>query len=274
MAQACGGTLVGDKYVITAAHCVEDSDGIMSPDDLFVRVGDTSLATIYEATAITIGVQRVQPHPDYSKQSHYPINDIAILELDESVSLTAYPNIKPACLPSAGATFPGPALVSGWGTVHNYSISGFIPVKPESYLNSWLHEANVTVFADGDCGAMNEFMNEDMLCAGLKQGGKDACQGDSGGPLVASDPANNHSQTLIGVVSWGFGCGASDALGIYAEVSHFTSWLEQEMPDLASSTCPPPPYDAPVTSTTPAPTTSTTPAPTTTPAATSMSDID
>ena len=187
-------------------------------------------------------------------QSNHPIYDIAILELDTSVSLSAYPNIKPACLPSPGATFPGPALVSGWGTVHNYSSGyGFLPLpKPDSYANSWLHEASVTVFADGDCGAMNDYMTDDMLCAGLKQGGRDACQGDSGGPLVASDPANNYAQTLIGVVSWGLGCGAPDALGIYAEVSHFIPWLEQEMPDLV--TCDPPPYEAPVTPTTPSPT--------------------
>ena len=62
-------------------------------------------------------------------------------------------------------------------------------------------------------------------------------KGDSGGPLVASDPANGNAMSLVGVVSWGFGCADADALGIYAEVSHFTSWLQQTMPDL--DTCPP-----------------------------------
>ena len=242
---------------MTAAHC---TDGL-SPADLMIRVGDTTLAEEWEATSFTYGVAAIKNHPNYDTSTL--ANDIAVVELDSDVPLDMYPHIKPACLPEAGALFPGSAVVSGWGTVS----SG-------GNTNSWLHEVNLTVFADGNCGSMNSVMTDDMLCAGLMEGGKDACQGDSGGPLVASDPANNHSQTLIGVVSWGFGCGASDALGIYAEVSHFTSWLEQEMPDLASSTCPPPPYDAPVTSTTPAPTTSTTPAPTTTPAATSMSDID
>ena len=54
---------------------------------------------------------------------------------------------------------------------------------------------------------------------------------------LVSDPDQGNSMTLAGVVSWGFGCAGVDALGIYAEVSHFTSWLEQQMPDL--NTCPP-----------------------------------
>ena len=83
---------------------------------------------------------------------------------------------------------------------------------------------------------MNSVMKEDMICAGLMAGGKDACQGDSGGPLVAADPGQNKALTLIGIVSWGYGCAKPDALGIYSEVSHFTEWLSQMMPDL--NTCP------------------------------------
>merc|ERR1712037_178714 len=66
-------------------------------------------------------------------------------------------------------------------------------------------------------------MSEDMICAGLMAGGKDSCQGDSGGPLVAADPAKNHSLSLVGVVSWGFGCAEPDSLGIYSKVKCQTS---------------------------------------------------
>ena len=140
---------------------------------MFIRVGDTSLDTSNEAEAFTFSVSEIRQHPNYDPNNF--ANDICILKLAAAVPFTQYPNIKPACLPDKNALFPGDSIVSGWGTVG----SG-------SYLNSWLHEVNVTIYPDGDCGAMNGYMTDDMLCAGLKAGGKDACQGDSGGPLVAS----------------------------------------------------------------------------------------
>ena len=87
---------------------------------------------------------------------------------------------------------------------------------------------------------------------------------------MASDPMRYGALSVIGVVSWGYGCAGVDALGIYAEVSHFTDWLNQQMPDL--STCPPyaggatlpPATPSPSPSTTSATTPSTTPRPTTT----------
>ena len=218
--QGCGGTLVGSKYVVTAAHC---TDG-QSASNLKVRVGDTSLDEEFEATSFTIGVKTIKQHENYNGGTLE--NDISILELESDVPLDQYPNIKPACLPQAGAVFPGEAIVSGWGTVE----SG-------GHLTSYLNEVGVTVFADGNCGYMTSQMASDMMCAGLMEGGKDACQGDSGGPMVASDPDKNFAMSLIGVVSWGYGCAGADLLGIYAEVSHFRSWLDQQMPDI--NTCAP-----------------------------------
>ena len=167
-------------------------------------------------------------HPDYSWDEVKPPNDIAVLELTEPVSLTEYPNIKPACLPEAGALFHGEAIVTGWGDV----ASG-------SHKNAHLNEVGVTVFADGDCGITDTHMTEDSICAGLLEGGKGPCQGDSGGPLVAADPARNNSLSLIGVVNWGVGCAEPGYLTLYAEVSHYLDWLMEQMPDL--NTCPAPP---------------------------------
>ena len=122
------------------------------------------------------------------------------------------------------ASLQGNAIVTGWGTV------GYGQAQ-----TAWLHEVNVNVFPDGSCGMLNEFMTDDMLCAGHMAGGKDSCQGDSGGPLVTNNPDTYH-MTLIGVVSWGDRCAEPNTPGIYAEVSHFRAWLDQQMTNF--NTCP------------------------------------
>ena len=208
--------------MVTAAHC---TDGQIA-SGLKVVVGDTSLALQDESTSFVINVKTIKQHPNYDSSNIQ--NDISVLELETAVDLYSYPNIKPICLPSQGATFPnGQATVSGWGTLAS---GGSAPAT--------LHEVDVTVFADGNCGSMNQYMTPDMLCAGVTEGGKDACQGDSGGPLFIGDPANNNAQSLIGVVSWGFGCANPGQLGIYAEVSYFRDWLDSQLTNI--NTCSPP----------------------------------
>ena len=90
-------------YVVTAAHCTDGLDA----SQLYVRLGDTSLDEEHEATSFTLEVALIIQHPDYNSWTLE--NDISILELNQTVSLTDYPNIKPVCLPAAGDLFSGDA---------------------------------------------------------------------------------------------------------------------------------------------------------------------
>jgi len=69
-------------------------------------------------------------------------------------------------------------------------------------------------------------ITNDMVCAGLSEGGKDSCQGDSGGPLITYN-LKEKRWILVGVVSWGKGCALAGFPGIYARVSYFVPWIEQ-----------------------------------------------
>jgi len=225
----CGGTLVGDRYVITAAHCTID----LQASWLKVLLGDTNIANSTEALHFVKDVAEIINHPDYKSFPGYSWNDIAVLVLSTTVDIYAHPNIKPACLPDTETVddlIGEQAVVSGWGSV------GF-----EQHSNNHLHDVTVEVYGKSNCGSVNHLMREDMLCAGLMEGGKDACQGDSGGPLVAkNDKDNNGAATLVGVVSWGRGCANRNAPGVYADVAHFvkSGWLSSVLTDL--ETCPPP----------------------------------
>jgi len=236
----CGGSLISSQHVITAAHCTEGRGA----SDIFVSIGDSWKFIDNEADSTIIPVKTIKQHPDYNSQSIQ--NDISILELEQAVDLFSKPNIKPVCLPSGGKTYNGEdSIVSGWGSINSGAPS---PAN--------LHAVKVQIY--GDCGTMTQYLTDDMICAGdLANGGVDSCQGDSGGPLFLPDASNGGGETLAGVVSWGFGCGDADSLGIYAEVSHFRDWIDTQ---ISGDIVCPAPGEEPITTpaATPSPTTVTT----------------
>merc|ERR1712004_120534 len=206
----CGGSIVSDRYVITAAHCIEISE----PNrDHFVIVGmhNRRRADQYYKR---VGVKRVIVHPGWNENRIAAGNDIAILEL--SLSLRFNDAVQPICLPSSSQTYTESDrfVVSGWGNLREDGRS------PDT-----LQQLVVPYLKDSTCMRVSYLRSMlGQLCAGDLSGGKDSCQGDSGGPLAAKI---NGKWTLAGVVSWGRGCARRNAPGFYANVAYYRSFIDK-----------------------------------------------
>ncbi|KAF2889543.1 hypothetical protein ILUMI_16630, partial [Ignelater luminosus] len=158
-------------------------------------------------------------------------NDIAILELNEALVFDA--KIQPVCLPNSGlADYTGQtAVVAGWGRT-----------KERGETSSILQKVDVPVWSKKDCYNSDygeQRLSENMFCAGYEKGGKDACQGDSGGPLQVKTPGGN--MEVIGVVSWGRGCGRPKLPGIYTKIVNYLHWIQETLN--GECLCPPPSHN-------------------------------
>ncbi|MEU0393516.1 serine protease [Streptomyces sp. NPDC006208] len=200
--QFCGGAVVAPDKVMTAAHCLSRTvlgKEVSDVRDLRVISGRSEL-TGSQGREILVRSAWIAPAFDAAANS----SDMAVLTLAESLPASA---VLPLAGEGDAAYEPGtPAKVYGWGDMKGDG----------SYAPS-LRAAQVSVLPDETCataypgGPGGLYAKATMVCAGDLRGGHDACQGDSGGPLVARG-------RLIGLVSWGSGCGRADGPGVYTRV--------------------------------------------------------
>lgn len=205
----CGGAIYSTTIIVSAAHCFELWD---MPELFAVRAGSSE----HERGGVYLPVRRIFVHPQF-QPADSANDDIAVLALTYPLQFSV--NIQP--IPLASSADMEVALrtiyfVTGWGAV----------TEGSDLRSPRLRFATVQQFEQDSCkSAFGSIVNitEGMLCVGWPSGGRDSCQGDSGGPLVGY---SRGQFVLVGVVSFGFGCGRLGIPGIYTRVAEYKDWIE------------------------------------------------
>lgn len=214
----CGATFLGDKWVLTAAHCVDTATASL----LKMNVGEYDLADGAEnATAI----KNIYIHPQYDADAiDY---DIALVELVNSIEAPAV-TLASKATTDLYAIENSPAIVAGWGGRVGYAAGQ----GPTSDFPDILHEVELNLATNQECRAIladslnttaqNTGVTDRMICATQPSSGKGSCQGDSGGPLVIQTGTGIEQ---VGIVSWGIGCAEAGYPGVFTRVAEFSAWL-------------------------------------------------
>jgi len=216
----CAATLIANNWAVSASHCFFDpttGERSVYADSMSLVLGVHDRTGGTDTNRKVLAIEEIILHPSYVYTGNS--YDIALFKLAESVDLDVW---SPACLPDQGADYTGQnGWVYGWGVTSENGAN----------LADKLLELEVPIVSDSVCAsAMSSVsigITSDMLCAGGEDG-KDACGGDSGGPFTVAD-SQSGAHTLVGAVSFGFGCAREGLYGVYADVPFFRTWIDEQI---------------------------------------------